>query len=121
EAADVHPRVRPRYARILGTMSYALRRVRPDDALAAARAAAAFLPTDPRKHYELGDASFVIGLHSFPLAEALFLLARHELDAGGVDSAKRHLRLYLVVLPRGREPRLTEAEIEDLGPQSELD
>jgi fermentation-respiration switch protein FrsA (DUF1100 family) len=120
EAAEVHPRIRPRYTGVLAILSHHLREVRPEDSLAAARAALAFLPEDPRQHYELADASFVIGLRGFALAEALYRLGRHELEQGDVAAAKEHLRLYRHVAPRGREPRLTAEEIEALTRDSVL-
>ncbi|MEM7231703.1 MAG: hypothetical protein AAF517_05995 [Planctomycetota bacterium] len=113
---DVHPRVRPMYARLCAHVQIGQVAVlKGKDRLAAAEAMLTYLPIDAASHYELRDG---LSLHEFrdaAVSEACFLLARRRLRKGEVDKAKSLLRRHLATLPSSLAPRITEEQIDKIG------
>jgi fermentation-respiration switch protein FrsA (DUF1100 family) len=98
---DVHPRIRPRYARVLARIAVDLQRLEdPDAAAAAAEAMLPFCPEDTASHYDLDNASFSLGFAGREIADALFLLARRRLEAGRLEEAGDLLGRALDAAPR---------------------
>jgi hypothetical protein len=110
----VHPRVRPRYAQILADLSYGLTGSDRTEAIEAAAALLPFLPDDPATYYELGNATFQLGLRGTALAESCHLLGTHRLAQGDRAGAKTAFRRYLQLLPTGAALRITAQEIDAL-------
>lgn len=120
-AARVHERMRPRYASLLADIAMGISGDGAKHAVHAAEAMVPFLPDDPDRYYEFGNATFKIGLQSWALAESAFLVARKRLEGGRVKEARDLLRRYLKLLPGGSEPRIRAEEIEGLTAGSDLD
>lgn len=112
EPADVHPRVRPRYARWLAFVERRLRHPRGVPELTAGTLAVKFLPEDPESYYQLDDASFELGLFDANLANILLWVARNELELGNSQSARELLAMYLRVLPPNQAPILSQGHVD---------
>lgn len=110
---DVHHRVQPRYARLLGELSK-LATADQDVATEAAIVAESFLQGDLAGYYELGNASFRLGLQSQPLADACYRAAHEQLRRNNRSAARSAFNHYLTVLPAGETSRISREEIERL-------
>lgn len=120
-AGGVHPRIRPRYARILGEYQFGQPGNLDRTSLPVAELLAGFLPARPATHYDLDDASFTLGFRDLAVAETCFLLARLRLREGKVDEARRLLATYLDILPEPIPPRLTREQVRELRADTDLD
>ncbi|MBL8816162.1 MAG: alpha/beta hydrolase [Planctomyces sp.] len=92
--SDVHPRVRPRYARLIARF---WSRVQPDqDALRvdSAELMLAYLPEDPAKYFELNNAEFFLGFVDFQVSRALVFLSRHKIKTGDTPGSRALMKTW---------------------------
>jgi len=111
EPTDVHPRVRPRYARWLAMLEVYMRSDDGVQGLSAAEMSLAFLPAEPENYFQLDNAGFELGLIDPFVARSLTWLARQRLEERRFDESQELLRMYLRVKPPTTEPILSEAHI----------
>ena len=89
DPASIHPRVVARYARHLALCSQLLeRKGLKEEALLVAKASLTYIPENPDKHYELGNANFQTGLTNPGFLTAFGLITDHFVSEGKWEQAK---------------------------------
>jgi uncharacterized protein len=109
--SDVHPRVRPRYARWLAMLEVYMKRRGGVDSLSAAELSVQFMPDEPEAYYQLDNAGFELGLTDPLLARTMTWLARRRLEEGQFEDSKRLLSMYLRIKPATVDAVVTEGHI----------
>jgi len=119
ELPEIHPRIRPRIARLLGHMAAGLPPGSARDA--AAERTLAYLPEDPGEYYELGNGAFALGFQDLPAAYACLVAARGRLGRGEIQGAHEALESYFDVLPARVDPAFDRASIPDVKSAAAID
>lgn len=90
-ASDVHPDVRPRYARLVASVFGQLPADRQTSLVTFVELLVPFLPEDPYQYFQLENAGFQLQLRDEQLAGALILLAKHHHAQRQLEQAQRLL------------------------------
>ena len=93
----VHPRVRPRHARMLAEFFATMPTEDQEDCLGAVEAALQYLPEDPAKYFQLENAGFQLKLQDGLLQQSIVLLAKKRFDDKRLEESKTLLRTALSV------------------------
>ncbi|MCU0721062.1 MAG: prolyl oligopeptidase family serine peptidase [Pirellula sp.] len=93
DPSNVHPDVRPRYARLAaGAFGELLADEQPTHVQFVAKLLP-FMPDRPDQYYQLENAGFQLQLRDERLAGSLILLAKSNYEQGQLEEAKRLLRI----------------------------
>ncbi len=121
EPASLPERIRPRYARLLARLLCWPATIHESEELEFAERMLDYLPPDPDRYYELGNARIDIGFRDAVVGDALFRLARHRLRHQKIDDARRLLQLHVQVLPPFVKTNLTPERIASISKLEDLD
>ncbi len=97
DPASVHPRVRPRHARMLTEFFATLPTDDQGECLDAVETALQYLPEQPTRYFQLENAGFQLQLQDGLLQQSIILLAKRRFDDGQVDESRRLLRIAVSV------------------------
>lgn len=114
-------RIRPRYARLLARIQCWPATIHESEDLEYAERMLQYMPSDPDRYYELGNARIEIGFRDAVVGDALFRLARHRLKHQRIEEAQRLLQLHVRVLPPFEKTNLTPERIASISKLEDLD
>ncbi len=96
---DVHPRIRPRYAKLIASVAMKIAASEPDPGSLMAEAVLSYLPDEIHQYYELHNAGFQLGFKDHNVCECLCLLSRHKAAQQDLSTAKHLLKMVTSMLP----------------------
>lgn len=97
DPATVHPRVRPRHARMLTEFFATIPTEDQEECLDAVEAALQYLPEEPARYFQLENAGFQLHLQDGKLQQSIILLAKKRFDDKCLDESKALLRTAISV------------------------
>lgn len=121
EPASLPDRIRPRYARLLARLQCWPATLHESEELEFAERMLSYMPSDPDRYYELGNARIEIGFRDAVVGDALFRLARHRLRNQRIEEARQFLHLHVRVLPPFVKTNLTPERIASISKLEDLD
>ncbi len=94
---NIHPIVRPRYAREIAQFFCRLKKEDQEACLPIVATMLAYLPENPEKYYQLDNAGFQVKLEDPYVERCLVCLARKQISSGLTEEANTTLRLAVRV------------------------
>jgi hypothetical protein len=93
EVTEVHPSVRPRYARFAASVFCGLLVHEQETSVEFIAEILPFMPADPYEYYQLENAGYQLQLRDEGLVATLILLAKHRYDQGQLEASKQLLQM----------------------------
>lgn len=98
-AENVHPRIRPRYAKLIASVAMMIAASELEPGSLITEAVLSYLPDETQQYYELHNAGFQLGFRDHNVCECLWHLSRHKAAQQDLNTAKHLLKMGTRMLP----------------------